>query len=106
MSDPVQRLLELAEVEHRMVADHRFEELAPVHDERDRVLATLPARIPVAQEPVLARAQALLHQTTALAAAARVELAAELARLDRGRGAVRGYAPAGVAAAPSVDHVG
>ena len=106
MSDPVQRLLELAEIEHTMVAEHRFEELAPVHDERDRLLAALPPQVPVRQEPVFARIQALLHQTTALAAAARVELAAELARLDRGRDAVRGYAPAGLGGAPSVDHVG
>ena len=106
MSDPVQRLLELAEIEHTMVAEHRFEELAPVHDERDRVLATLPSPVAVRQEPALARAQALLHQATAMAAAARVELAAELARLDRGRATARGYGAAGLMAAPSVDHVG
>jgi hypothetical protein len=41
-----------------------------------------------------------------MAAAARVELAAELARLDRGRATARGYGAAGLVAAPSVDHVG
>ena len=43
MSNPVQRLLELAELQHALVAEHRFEELAAVHADRDRVLATLPA---------------------------------------------------------------
>ncbi len=105
MTDPASRLLELAELEHRMVAEHRFEELGPLHDERDRLIAALPAPLEPAQVPVVARAQAVLQQATALAAEARAELAAELAHLDRGRATARGYAPAGLAPAPSVDRV-
>jgi len=106
VTDPARRLLELAELEHRLVAEQRFDELGPLHDERDRVLALLPVPVAPRQAPLVARAQALLHEATALAAAARTELAAELARLDRGRATVRGYAPAGLATAPSVDRAG
>ena len=106
MTDPAERLLELAECERRLVTEHRFDELEALHAERDRVLALLPSPLAPRQEPLLARAQAILHEATALAAAARVELAAELTRLDVGRTTVRGYAPAGLAAAPSVDRVG
>lgn len=106
MTDPADRLLALAEAEHRLIAEQRFEELAPLHDERDRLLAALPATLAPHQRPVLARAHAVLQDASARAAAARAELAAELVRLDRGRATVRGYAPAGLAAGPSVDRRG
>jgi hypothetical protein len=105
VSDPAEGLLALAELERRLVAERRFEELAPLHDERDRLIAALPVPVGPAQAPVLARARALMHEAATLAAAARTELAAELAQLGRGRATARGYASAGLAAAPSVDRV-
>ena len=108
MTDPAERLLGLAELEHRLVAEGRFDELAAVHDERDHLVASLPRgwRPDGRQASLVAHAQLLLAQATALALAARTELAAELARLDRGRATVRGYVPAGLAGGPTVDRVG
>ena len=106
MTDPAERLLALATAEHRLVVERRFEELAAVHAERDRVIGRLPDPLAPHQRALVARAQAVLQEAATLAVAARAELAAELARLDRGRATVRGYAPAGLAAGPSVDRVG
>lgn len=106
MTDPAERLLALASAELRLVTERRFEELAAVHEERDRLIGLLPAPPAPHQRALVVRAQAILHEAAALAAVARTELAAELARLDRGRATVRGYVPAGLAAGPSVDRVG
>jgi hypothetical protein len=104
--DAADRLLVLAEHEQRLVAEQRFEELAPLHEERERLLAALPATLEPRQRPLVARAHAMLQDAAARAAVARDEVAAELARLDRGRATVRGYTPAGLAAGPTVDHRG
>ena len=106
MTDPAERLVELAEREHRLVAEQRFTELEALHAERDGVLDLLPSALAPHQRLLLGRAQAILHAATALAAEARDDLGAELARLDVGRTTVRGYAPAGLAAGPSFDRVG
>lgn len=103
MSSPAERLLALAEEEHRALAEQRFEDLEALHAERERLIAALPARVGADQAPLLARAHALLQQATALAAGARAELSAELHRLDLGRAAVQGYVPAGLRVAPNVD---
>lgn len=103
MSSPAGRLLALAEEEHRALAEQRFEDLEPLHAERDRLIAALPARVGPDQAPQLHHALALLQQATALAAAARAEIGTVLVRLDHGRATVRGYAPAGLRAVPSVD---
>jgi hypothetical protein len=106
MTDPAQRLLELAEAECLLVREGRFDEIAPLQEERDAVIAALPVPVPVRSEPVLARARAVMHEAAHRAAAARVELAAELVAIDRGRQAARGYAPAGVGSGPTVDLAG
>lgn len=91
--DPWQDLLARAEGELALARDGRWEELALAGAERTRLAAALPAPAPAAR-PVLERLALVQEQLTALLTAARAETARELGALDRGRGAVRGYASA------------
>ncbi|HEX2086649.1 MAG TPA: hypothetical protein VHF89_13280 [Solirubrobacteraceae bacterium] len=106
MTDPAEALLELAWAERRLAAEGRFDELGPLHDERDRVLAALPARPAPHQVPTLRRALAVHGEVADLLRATRDAVATELARVDQGRATLRGYTPAGAEAAPVFDATG
>jgi hypothetical protein len=106
MTDPADALLELAWTERKLAAEGRLDELAALHDERDRVLSALPARPAPHQVPALQRAVAAQAEVAALLRAARDAVAAERQRVDRGRATLRGYAPAGVQAGPVIDRTG
>ena len=86
-------LASLAEEELGLLAAGRIEELGAVQARRDELLGQLPA---VVVEPsdreALARAHAMQVQITALLERATNEMAARIARLDRGRTSVRAYA--------------
>lgn len=104
MTDALRRLVELAEEEHRLAAAGAAEELAAVQDGLGEALSALPEILTAEQRARLAEAYALREQTIALLRSARDRAAAEIAKLDHGRTAVRGYAPAGMAGGtPSVD---
>ena len=96
-------LLELVAREQRLAAEGPVEELAVVQEELAEVLGALPERLDPVQRETLTRAYAMREHTIALLRGARDHAASEVARLDHGRTAVRGYAPAGVQAGPSVD---
>ena len=106
MSDPADALLELAWAERRAVAEGRLDELAELHDQRDRLLAALPSPAAPAQAAVLQRALAVQGEVADLLRATRDAVAAELARVDQGRATLRGYAPAGLETAPAFDRTG
>jgi hypothetical protein len=101
--DPARRLLELSEAEQRIAASGDPEGLAAVQDEKATVFASLPAQLDAEQRNVLTRAYALQQRTIELLAVARDEVASELAKLDQGRAAMRGYTPAGIGDGRSVD---
>ena len=101
MTDALRRLVELAETEHRLAADGPAEDLAGVQDGLAAAISELPEVLDGEQRARLAEAYALREQTIALLRAARDEAAAEVAKLDRGRAAVRGYTPAGMDAGTS-----
>ena len=95
MSDPrpAQALADLAEEELGLIAAGRIEEIAELQDRRDGLLARLPELVAdPADRDALARAHELQVQVTALLERATNEMAARLARLDRGRTSVRAYA--------------
>src|SRR5690242_12117828 len=94
---PWQDLLARAERELVLAREGRWEELAVAGAERTRFAAALPAPVP-AVRPVLERLALIQEQLGALLVAARAETARELGTLDRGRGAVRGYATTTTAA--------
>jgi len=96
---PAHRLLALAEEEHGLVVAERFDDLSELHDRRDAALAALPGRLSTDDERQLRLAAALQHRVTGALAQALADTGAEIARLSRGRGAVRGYG-AGTSAPP------
>jgi hypothetical protein len=106
MTDPAQRLVQLAEAELQLVLDRRADEIAGLQAERDRALAALPARLTPEQEQAVRQAIAIQHQTGAALRTARDEIAAELQQLGRSRTGVRGYASAGLGPTASVDATG
>ena len=106
MTDPAEVILELAWAERRLVAEGRIDELAEVHEARDRALAELPAQPESHQVPVLQRALAVQGEAAALLSATRDAVAAELARIDQGRVTLRGYVPAGLEPARTFDAAG
>ena len=95
MTDPAEALLELARAERAAAAEGRLDELPALHDERDRLLAALPARPAPQQVPSLRRALAIQGEAAELLRTTRDAVAAELARVDQGRTTLRGYAAAG-----------
>ena len=99
--NPWQDLLARAERELSLAREGRWEELAEAGAERVRLAAALPAPAP-ALRPLLEQLSAVQAQITSLLGAARAETARELGTLSRGRGAVRGYATAGVGGAGGV----
>jgi hypothetical protein len=97
-----QDLLARAERELALAAEGRWEELAEAGAERVRLAVTLPPPSPEAR-PLLERLSEVQDELTAALVAARAETARELGALDRGRGAVRGYASAPAGAGGWVD---
>ena len=95
--NPWQDLLARAERELTLAREERWEELAESGAERVRLAAALPAPAP-AVRPLLERLALVQEQIASLLAAGRAQTARELGTLNRGRGAVRSYAP--VAGAP------
>jgi len=106
MSCPAEALLELAWAERRLVGEGRIDELAELHDERDRLLAQLPARPAAEQAQALQRALAVQGEVAELLRATRDAVAAELNRVDQGRATLRGYAPAGMEPVRTIDAAG
>jgi len=92
VSDPYTELTSLAERERDLAVAGKLDELEPVQEARRALMDGLPGVPPPRAEPALRRMAELQGEVTAaLQEAARVT-AGELARIDRGRGAVRGYA--------------
>jgi hypothetical protein len=91
--DPWNDLLTRAERERELAAEGRWDELVEAGAARAALATTLPPAPPSAR-PVLERLARVQDELTAAIVAARAETLRELAGVRRGRGAVRGYAPA------------
>jgi len=100
VSEGVARLLALAERELDLVQAGAWEDLAALAQERAALVATLGAPSP-ADRPALERLAGRQQLVSAALARAGAETSAELGRLGRGRGAVRGYATCGQPVAPA-----
>jgi len=88
-------LLELAELELALVTAGRGDDLADVHDRRDAAAARLPEELPADALATLRLALGVQRQAVVALAAALDDRGRELAAVDRGRTAARGYVPAG-----------
>ena len=96
--DPWTALLARATAERQLAAEGRWEELAESTAERVRIAAALgPA--PVGAKLVLEALAVVQAELTSTLAAARAEIAREIAALPNARGAVAGYAAAQAAPA-------
>jgi hypothetical protein len=88
--EPYGELVALAEREHALAVEGRWDEVAELSDERlRRSLVLGPA--PASARPQLERLQRLESQIAASLQSARAFASQELARTRRGRAAVRGY---------------
>jgi hypothetical protein len=99
------RLVELAERELELVRAGELEALAPLWDERRRVVAELPPVPPVVAREPLVRAAELQGRTTALLEEHLSATGAEMRRLVEGRAAMHSYAQQ-VVRVPLVDRAG
>ena len=106
MTDALRRLVELADREHALAAARETEGLAEVQEGLQAAVAALPPTLAVEERVRLAETFALRQQTIELLRLARDDAAAEMAKLDQGRTAVRGYAPAGHGPRSTVDASG
>lgn len=94
VGDPYERILELGELELELVQGQRWEELAELGSERERLIESLPPLAPQTAREPLERA-AVLQQRVSLELTRALALAREgISRADRGRRAAAGYAPA------------
>jgi hypothetical protein len=82
----------LAAAEALTVAEGRFEELPALYERRAALLGALPSPLPSEAVEPLRRALAVQRATASALMARRNAIGSELAKLDRGRAGVRGYA--------------
>ena len=94
------KVVALADRELDLIAAGAWEDLAALVAERTALVAALPAPTP-ADRPLLEHLARRQQLVTAALARAGAETSAELGRLGRGRGAVRGYATSGQPVAPA-----
>ena len=98
MTDPYERILELARREAELVEQGRFEELAAVWAERDALTEPLNGRPPVSAREALTEADRIVRATHDRICVLLQELGEQIGQLSSGRRAVSGYG--GAAAAP------
>ena len=91
MTEPYQRLLTLAQLEHELALQRDFEGLERLDAERRGIVAALPAKPPAAVKAVLVEMAELQAATTAVLAEARATVAAELGAHERREETARGY---------------
>jgi hypothetical protein len=99
VSDAYAQLAALAETERELAVAGRIEELLAVQERRAALVAGLPAQAPAGAREHLRRAAAAQAEATAALAGALRAARSEAVRLDRGRGAMAAYRPAGAAPA-------
>ncbi|MCW3002227.1 MAG: hypothetical protein JWQ20_1525 [Conexibacter sp.] len=85
-------LAALAREEHALVTDERFDDLAELHERRDRLMAALPPTAPPEALDDLREAARLQALVTAALREARDATSVELRRLRDTRAGVQGYA--------------
>jgi hypothetical protein len=91
VSDPYERILELARREAELVEQGRLEELASVWSERDALVAQLPGRPPVSARDALVEADRIVRATHDRICTLLQELGEQIGQLSSGRRAVSGY---------------
>jgi len=101
VTDPYERILELARREAELVDAGSFEQLASVWAERDALVASLASRPPASAREVLAEADRVVRATHDRVCVLLHEVGKQLGQLSYGRRAVSGYR--GAAGSPALD---
>jgi hypothetical protein len=94
------RLVDFARREYELVMQEDFEALAELADEREAIVAALPATAPESAKPFLLECAQIQARTTAALHEARARTARELGAADRERATVEGYSRASAGAPP------
>ena len=95
MSDPLYaRLVDFARREYELVMQEDYESLAELADERDAIVAALPATAPDSAKPSLVECAQIQARTTAARQHVRARVASELGTVERGRDTAAGYSRA------------
>src|SRR5689334_10016448 len=87
-----ERVAELGERELELVRTGQYEQLEPLHAEREDLIAVLPDAPPAEASTALLRAAAVQAQVEALLSGSLAHARAPLVRPDCGRDAMSGYA--------------
>jgi Flagellar protein FliT len=103
---PYERLAALAARELAAAQAGAVEELAELQAERAALLATLPPAPPPTARAMLERAAELQAEVTAVLAEGMARTGSELARMERGRGALGAYRPPVAASVRALDATG
>ena len=91
MTEPYQRLLTLAKLEHELALQSDLEGLERLDVERSSIVAALPETPPTAAVPLLVEMAALQAATTAVLKQKQSGIAAELGATERTGETARGY---------------
>lgn len=91
MTDPYQRLLTLAKLEHELVLQGDLEAMERLDAERRSIVATLPAKPPAAAKPALVEMARIQAETTRVLSEARAKLAAEMGEVERTSATAQSY---------------
>jgi hypothetical protein len=91
LTEPYQRLLTLAKLEHELALQGDVEGLERLDAERRQIVATLPAKPPAAAKPALVEMASIQAETTRVLMEAKRELAAEMGDVDRTSATAQSY---------------
>lgn len=89
----LQRMVELTELEARLIRQADVDGMSRVFDERETLIAALPATLPAGCRPLAERFLALAAANEGAAMAAADVIRRELSKVSSGRTAVTAYAP-------------
>ena len=89
----LQRMVELTELEARLITQADVDGMTRVFDERATLIAALPETLPAGCRPLAERFLALAAANENAASAAADVIRRELSRVSAGRTAVTAYAP-------------
>jgi hypothetical protein len=91
LTEPYQRLLTLAKLEHELALQGDVEGMERLDTERRQIVAALPAKPPVAAKPLLVEMARIQAETTRVLVEARAEIAREMGQAERTSATAQSY---------------
>jgi hypothetical protein len=91
LTDPYQRLLTLAKLEHELAVQGNLEGMDRLDSERRQIVATLPQKPPAAAKPALAEMARIQAETTRVLTEAQAAVAREMGDVDRTSATAKSY---------------